>query len=80
MIICYTVPEIQHVTHVIFIFHFGLIFALLPPLTTQKIKILKKIILQMCTKNYDHDVQLLRYGAQQTDGRTERWTYGKSDI
>ena len=34
----------------------------------------------MCTKNYDHDVQLLRYGAQQTDGWTERWTYGKSDI
>ena len=30
MIICYTVPEIQPMTHVI-IFHFGLFFALLPP-------------------------------------------------
>ena len=30
MIICYTVPEIWHVTDVI-IFHFGLFFALLPP-------------------------------------------------
>ena len=41
MIICCTVPEIQHMTDVIFIFHFGLFFALLPPL-------------HMCTKNYDH--------------------------
>ena len=31
MIICYTVPEIWHVTDVIVIFHFGLFFALLPP-------------------------------------------------
>ena len=31
MIICYTVPEIWHVTHVIVIFHFGLFFALLTP-------------------------------------------------
>ena len=31
MIICYTVPEIWHVTDVIFIFYFGLFFALLPP-------------------------------------------------
>ena len=28
MIICYTVPEIWHMTHVIVIFHFGLFFAL----------------------------------------------------
>ena len=32
MIICYTVLKIWHVTHVIFIFHFGLFFVLLPPL------------------------------------------------
>ena len=30
LIICYTVPEIWHVTDVIVIFHFGLFFALLP--------------------------------------------------
>ena len=31
MIICYTFPEILHVTHIIVICHFGLFFALLPP-------------------------------------------------
>ena len=39
MIIRYTVPEVRRVTDVVFIFHFGLFFALLPPLTTQKLKI-----------------------------------------
>ena len=29
MIICYTVPEIQRIAHVVFIFHFGLFFVLL---------------------------------------------------
>ena len=46
---------------VIVIFHFGLFFALLPPLTVPKIKINKKkkktpgdiVILHMGTKNYD---------------------------
>ena len=38
MIICYTVPEIWQVTHVIVIFHFGLFVALLSPLIAQKIK------------------------------------------
>ena len=44
MIICYTVPEIWHVTDVIVIFHFELFLALLPtPLTaSNKIKISKK--------------------------------------
>ena len=31
MIICYAVPEIWHVTHATFIFHFRLFFALLSP-------------------------------------------------
>ena len=60
MIICSTVPEIWHVTHVIVIFHFRLFFALLPPNSpkNQNFKKLKKvpgdiIILNMCTKNYD---------------------------
>ena len=49
-------------TNVIVVFHFGLLFALLPPvppLTAQKIQLKKKmkirdiINLHMCTKNYD---------------------------
>ena len=60
MVICYTVPEIQRVTDVIFIFHFGLFFALLPPYNpkNQNFKKMKKktpgdiIILEMRTKNY----------------------------
>ena len=31
MIICYTVPEIQHMTDVIFIFHVGLFLPFYPP-------------------------------------------------
>ena len=31
MIIGYTIPEIWHVTDVIVMFHFGLLFAHLPP-------------------------------------------------
>ena len=30
MIICYTVPDIWHMTDIIVIFHFGIFFALLP--------------------------------------------------
>ena len=61
MIICYTVPEMWHVTHVIFIFHFGLFFALVPPNSAknENFKNIKKwsediIILHKCTKNRDH--------------------------
>ena len=61
MIICYTVPEIWHVTDVTVIFQFRLFFALLPPLTCPKNQNFKKmknkpgdiIILHMCTKKYD---------------------------
>ena len=42
MIICYTVPEIRRVTDVIFIFHFGLFFALLPHPQNSKNHNLKK--------------------------------------
>ena len=42
MIICYAVSEIWHVTHVIFIFHFGLLFALLSPHTSPKNQNYKK--------------------------------------
>ena len=62
MIIWYTVLEIWCMTNVIVFFHFGLFFALLPPLTTRKMKILKTykktpwdiIILHECTKNHGH--------------------------
>ena len=64
MITCYTFPEIWHVMHVIAIFHFGLLFALLPPSNSRKNQNFKKmkktpgdvIILHKCTKNYDHMV------------------------
>ena len=36
MIIRYVVPETWRVTDVIFIFHFGLFFALLPPFQPKK--------------------------------------------
>ena len=49
MIICYTVPEIWRLRHVMVVFHFWLIFALLhpppppaSPVTAQKVKISKK--------------------------------------
>ena len=42
MILCYAVPEIWCAMDVIFVFHFGLYFALLPPLKVWKLKINKK--------------------------------------
>ena len=60
MIICYTFPEIWHITDVL-IFHFGPFCALLPlqQLEKSKFKKMKKvpediIILRKCTKNHDH--------------------------
>ena len=59
MIICYTVPEIWHVTDVIVLFHFGLFFVLLnnSPKNENFTKLKKMpediIILHTCTKNYD---------------------------
>ena len=67
MIICYTVPEKWHVTHVIFIFDFWLFFALLPPNSpkNQNFEKIKKlpgdiIILHVCTKNHNHKTQTLK--------------------
>ena len=60
MIICYTVPDIWHVTDVIVIFHFGLFLPFIPKSPkNQNSKRMKKtpadiIILQLCTKNHDH--------------------------
>ena len=60
MIICCTVPEIWHVTHVIVISHFGY-FLPFYRLAVREIKIFKKmkktprnIISHKCTKNHDH--------------------------
>ena len=92
MIICYTVPVIQHVTDVIFIFLFVLIFAFYHP-NNPKNQIFEKWkkccgIYHQFTHVYrklrSHDVWFLRYGGWQMDRQTNRWTYrwtdGKSDI
>ena len=57
----YATLLISHMMDIIFIFHFGIFVALLPPLKTQKIKIIKNekrpediIILHMFNKNYGH--------------------------
>ena len=86
MIICYTVPEIWHVTDVIIIFNFGPFFAILPANSpqNQNFKKLKKktpediIILHMCTKNCDQ----IMYGSRDMVriGWTDRGTDWKSDI
>ena len=84
MITCYTIPEIWHMTDIIYISYFGPFSAILPPKSPKKqnFKKWKKtpgdiIILQMCTKNYDH----MMYGSwdmvwdgwmdQQTDRKTD---------
>ena len=77
MIICYTVPEIWHVTDVIFIFYFGLFFALLPPNSpkNQNFKKLEKnpeissFYTSMCTKNYGHMMCMVPEICCPTDGQ-----------
>ena len=62
MIKGYTVSEIWHVTDIIVIFHFGLIFALFPRNSLKNENFKKNenktmpgdiIILQKCSKNHD---------------------------
>ena len=80
MIICYTFPEIWHVTYAVITFHFGLFLYFYPPNST----ISKK---WKNTRSYHHfthvypkfwldDVQFLRCV---TDGRTDRRTDGQTD-
>ena len=59
MIICYSIPEIWHVTN----FYFSFILGYFLPFYAQEIKIKKWnntlgniIILRLCTKNYDHTI------------------------
>ena len=77
MIICYTVPEIWHVSHVIVIFHFGLCFAPLappsphPPSPPKNMKISEKWKkhLEMSSFNTCTPKMMIRWCA--TDGRTD---------
>ena len=85
MIICYTVPEIWHIIDVIFIFHFGLCFALLPlqqPKKSKFKKMIKKAWIYhhftLLHQNYDQII----YGSWDMvhDVWIERWVDGKNDI
>ena len=84
MTIWYTVPEIQHMTDVIFIFHFRLFFALLLFFFLMKKRKKRLEILSFYTcvpqKLWLHNVQFLRYSAWWMDWQTDRLTDGKSDI
>ena len=82
---CYTIPEIWHMTDVIYISYFGPFSAILPPKSPKKqnFKKWKKtpgdiIILQMCTKNYDH----MMYGSWDMvwDGWMDQKTDRKTDM
>ena len=75
MIICFTAPEIWHVTDVIVIFHYGLFLPFLP-LPARKIKISKKCkkhleissfytIVIFCQKPWSYALLFLRYDAWQ---------------
>ena len=82
MTICYTVPEIWRVTDIIFFFHFGPSFAVLPP--TPRPNSLKKQNLKeqntgwyhhftyVYQKLWSHGVQFRRYGAWWADDQTDR--------
>ena len=79
MIIRYTVPETWHMTDKIVTFHFGLFFALLTPLTAQKIKISKKMKNLMeissfytCVPKIMIRLWFLRYHACRTEGQMHR--------
>ena len=77
MIMCYTILQIWHMTHVIVPFHFGQLFfpftPLTAPLPSQK-KNSKKWtwryhrFTHMHQKLWLDDVRFLRYGGQQVDG------------
>ena len=82
---CYTIPEIWHMTDVIYISYFRPFSAILPPKSPKKqnFKKWKKtpgdiIILQMCTKNYDH----MMYGSWDMvwDGWMDQKTDRKTDM
>ena len=75
------VPEIWRATNITFL-SFWVIFSPLTPLTTQKIKILKKWkkktygyhhFTHVYQKLWSHDTRFLRYGFRQMDGQMGRW-------
>ena len=80
MIICYNLPEIWCVRGVIVIFHFELLFTLLPPppnspknynLKKRK-KCLEISLFYICVPIWSDDVQ---FHDRQTDGRTGKATF-----
>ena len=78
-IICFTVPEIWHMTHVTFIFHFGLFFALLPPNSpkNENIKKWKKCLelssFYMCSPKIMIRWCMVPEIWCETDGWTDEW-------
>ena len=79
MIIGYTVPEIWCMTHVTFIFHFGLFFALLPPNSpkNENIKKWKKYLelssFYMCSPKIMIRWCMVPEIWCETDGWTDEW-------
>ena len=79
MIICYTVPEIWRMTHVIVIFHFALFF-FTQIKKENETNFWKYHFTHVYHKLWLDDVRFLRYGARRTDRETDRWMDWKSDI
>ena len=82
MIICYTFLGILRVTDVIVIFSFWAVFSPFTSVTPEKSKFKKNEkdawryqFIYVYQKLWSDDVRFLRYGAQRTDGRTEKVTY-----
>ena len=81
-IICYTVPEIWHVTDVTVIFHFGLFLSFYPhyrPKNENFKKMKKKSgryyhFTQVYQKLWIDDLWFSRYGARRMDRQTDRQT------
>ena len=66
MIICFTVPEIWCVIDVIVIFHFGLSFALLPPINPKnknftKMKKIPQDFINLHTRTTNYDQMVYGY-------------------
>ena len=76
MILCSIAPEIRHMANVIIIFHFRLLFALLPHLTAQEMQISKNQTIKKHTWRYHfkpvYQKLWLHDDVRRTDGR-KKW-------